>query len=169
MWYALDATRPECLVEFGVDPDISSTHGFCSKLDDGLDSMGGPLLERPPMDTFVKMDGVLPRHDVLESRAGLASLCRSSSTPQNRHDLTAHSTFLVLFGGAYGNSFGTRNLIARRGFDLPFLGYRGGRWVFPSRMALSLWLSVVLYSFAAIADSATIPSCHVTLHCGFLF
>jgi hypothetical protein len=45
MWYTLDTTRPEFLVEFGVDPDVGCTHGFCSKLDDRLDGMGRPLLE----------------------------------------------------------------------------------------------------------------------------
>lgn len=74
MWYALDTTRPEFLVEFGVDPDVGGAHGFCSEIDDGLDGMGSPLLKRSPVDTLVEVDGVLSRHDILESRAGLASL-----------------------------------------------------------------------------------------------
>ena len=121
MRYTLDTTRPEFLVEFGVDPDIDCTHGFCSKLDDGLDGMGRPLLERLSMYTFVEVDGVFPRHNVLESGAGLASLHRSSSASQNQHNLATHSTFLVLFGGAYKDSLSMQNAIARHGIDLPFL------------------------------------------------
>jgi len=45
MWYALDTTRPEFLVEFGVDPDVGGAHGFCGEVDDGLDGMGSPLLK----------------------------------------------------------------------------------------------------------------------------
>ena len=82
MWYALDTARPEFLVEFGVDPDVCGTHGFCGELDDGLDGMGSPLLKRSPVDTLVEVDGIFPSHDILESRAGLASLYRSPSASQ---------------------------------------------------------------------------------------
>jgi hypothetical protein len=72
----------------------------------------------------VEVDGVLPRHDILESRASLASLYLSPSASQNRLDLTADSTFLVLFGGAYKGSFSTRNTTIMRRIRLPFLRYR---------------------------------------------
>jgi hypothetical protein len=79
MWYTLDTTRPEFLVEFGVDPNVGGAHGFCSEFDNGLDGMGSSLLKRSPVDTFVEVDGVLPRHDILESGAGLSSLYRPLS------------------------------------------------------------------------------------------
>jgi len=101
MWYTLDTTRPEFLVEFGVDSNVGCAHGFCSELDDGLDGMRSPLLERSSVYTFMEVDSVLSRHDILEGRAGLASLYRSPSAPQNRYNSTEHSTFFVLFGGAY--------------------------------------------------------------------
>lgn len=88
MRYALDTTRPELLVELRVDPNIGSAHGFCSEVDDGLDGMGSSLLERPSMNTFMEVDGVFPCHNILESRAGLASLHQSPSASPNRHNLT---------------------------------------------------------------------------------
>jgi len=122
--YTLDTTRPEFLVEFGVDPDVGGAHGFCSEFDNGLDGMGSPLLERPSVDTFVEVDGVLPRHDILESGASLASLHRSPSASQNRYNSTAVSTFLVLFGGAYKGSFSRRSAATGCGNGIPFLRYQ---------------------------------------------
>lgn len=100
MWYTLDTPRPEFLVEFWVDPDVGGAHGFCSKINNSLDGMRSPLLECPPVYTFVEVNCVLPRHDILESRTGLASLHRSPSASQNRREGAIDSTFLVLFGGA---------------------------------------------------------------------
>ena len=76
---ALDTARPEFLVEFGVDSDVGGAHGFRSELDNGLDGVRSSLLERSSVDALMEVDGVFPRHDILESRASLASLCRSLS------------------------------------------------------------------------------------------
>ena len=65
MRYALDTPRPEFLVQFGINSHVGGAHGFCSEFYDGLDGVGSPLLERSSVDTFVKVDGVLPRHDIL--------------------------------------------------------------------------------------------------------
>lgn len=74
MGYALDALRPESLVELGVDADVLRAHRLLRKLDYGLDGMGGPFLERPAVHPLVQMDGVFTGDDVLESRARLAGL-----------------------------------------------------------------------------------------------
>lgn len=44
-----------------------------------------------------------------------------------------------------------QNATARRGIDLPFLRYQGIDR--SRRRVLSLWLKVVLYSYAAITDA----------------
>ena len=66
MRYALDALCPECLVELGVDADISGTHGLLGERDDGLNGGRGTLLEGLSVDVLVHVDGVLAGDDVLE-------------------------------------------------------------------------------------------------------
>ena len=72
--HALDALRPESLVELGVDADVGRAHRLLRELDHGLDGMGGPLLERAAVDALVEVDGVFAGDDVLEGRMGLAGL-----------------------------------------------------------------------------------------------
>ena len=64
--HALDALRPEGLVELGVDADVGRAHRLLRELDHGLDGMGGPLLERAAVDALVKVDGVFAGDDVFE-------------------------------------------------------------------------------------------------------
>jgi hypothetical protein len=71
----------------------------------------------------VEVDGVLPRHNILESRTSLATLRQSLLASQNRRNLFICSTFFVLFGGAYKSSFSVRKAIARRRINVPFLRY----------------------------------------------
>lgn len=79
MGHALDTLGPDRLVELRVKADIGSAHGLLGELDYGLDGMRGPLLERTAVHALVQVDGVLPGDDVLESRARLAGLVRSTS------------------------------------------------------------------------------------------
>jgi hypothetical protein len=102
MWYALDTARPELLVQLGVNSHVSRAHGFCSEFDNGLDGVRSALLERPSVNTLMKVDSVLPRHDILESRPSLASLhtdCRQF--PRTATEPDRALTFFVLFGGTY--------------------------------------------------------------------
>ena len=71
----LDTTGPQRLVEFGVEPDIRGAHCLLGELYNGLDGMGGTLLEGAAVDTLVEVDGVFAGDDVLEGRTGLAGLC----------------------------------------------------------------------------------------------
>lgn len=73
MRYALNTTLPNSLVQLGVDPNIGGAHGFLRESDDSLDAAGCTLLESLPVDVFVEVDGVLAGHDILESRALLAT------------------------------------------------------------------------------------------------
>ena len=70
----LDALRPERLVELGVEADVGGAHRLLRELDDGLDGVGGALLEGAAVDALVEVDGVLAGHDILERRARLAGL-----------------------------------------------------------------------------------------------
>ena len=73
----LDALGPKSLVELGVEADIGGAHRLLRKVDDGLDGVGGALLEGAAVDTLVEVDGVLAGHDILERGARLAALlCR---------------------------------------------------------------------------------------------
>ena len=71
----LDALRPECLVELGVEADVRGAHRLLGELDDGLDGPGSTLLEGAAVDALVQVDGVFAGHDILEGRACLAALC----------------------------------------------------------------------------------------------
>ena len=70
----LDTTGPQRLVEFGVEPDIGGAHCLLGELYNGLDGMGGTLLEGAAVDTLVEVDGVFAGHDILEGGARLAAL-----------------------------------------------------------------------------------------------
>ena len=70
----LDTTGPQRLVEFGVEPDIGGAHCLLGELYNGLDGMGGTLLEGAAVDALVEVDGVLAGHDILECGARLAAL-----------------------------------------------------------------------------------------------
>ena len=73
----LDALGPERLVELGVEADVGGAHRLLREVDDGLDGVGGALLEGAAVDTLVEVDGVLAGHDILERGARLAALlCR---------------------------------------------------------------------------------------------
>ena len=72
--HALDALSPDRLVELGVEADVLGAHGLLRELDDRLHGMGGPLLEGVTVHALVQVDGVFTGDDVLERRAGLASL-----------------------------------------------------------------------------------------------
>lgn len=74
MRHALDAALPQRLVELGVDADVGGAHGLLRELDDALDGLGRPLLERGAVHTLVQVDGVFAGDDVLEGRARLAGL-----------------------------------------------------------------------------------------------
>lgn len=73
MRHALDTTLPNSLVQLGVDPNVGSAHGFLRESNDSLDAGGCTLLESLAVDMFVEVDGVLAGHDILESRALLAT------------------------------------------------------------------------------------------------
>ena len=70
----LDALRPECLVELGVEADVRGAHRLLRKVNDGLDGVGGTLLEGAAVNTLVEVDGVFAGHDILEGGARLAAL-----------------------------------------------------------------------------------------------
>ena len=71
--HALDAAGPERLVELGVDTDVLGAHRLLGKVDDGLDGVGGTLLEGAAVHALVEVDGVLPGNDILEGRTSLAA------------------------------------------------------------------------------------------------
>lgn len=71
--HRLDTPRPYLLVQFGIKAHIVGSHCLLGKVDDRFDGPGSPLLERTTVDALVEMDGVLPRHDILQSGA-LSSL-----------------------------------------------------------------------------------------------
>ena len=70
----LDTTGPQRLVEFGVEPDIGGAHCLLGELYNGLDGMGGTLLEGAAVYPLVEVDGVFTGDNILESRASLAGL-----------------------------------------------------------------------------------------------
>ena len=73
----LDTLCPERLVELGVEADVGGAHRLLREVDDGLDGVGGALLEGAAVNTLVEVDGVLAGHDILERGARLAALlCR---------------------------------------------------------------------------------------------
>ena len=74
MRHRLDALRPKCLVEFGVEANICRAHRLLRKVDDRLDGPGSALLEGAAVNTLVEVDGVFAGHDILEGGARLASL-----------------------------------------------------------------------------------------------
>ena len=82
MGHALDTLCPDRLVELGVKTHVAGAHSLLRELDYGLDSMGGPLLERTSVHALVQVNCVLPGDDVLEGRARLAGLisCASKGT-----------------------------------------------------------------------------------------
>ena len=70
----LDALRPECLVELGVEADVRGAHRLLGEVNDGLDGPGSTLLEGTAVDALMEMDGILASHNILEGRARLAAL-----------------------------------------------------------------------------------------------
>lgn len=75
-----DTTGPEGLVESWGDTDVLDTHVLGGELLDGLDGLGGLLLEAEVVGALVQVDGVLAGHDILESGAllaGLGLVCQS--------------------------------------------------------------------------------------------
>ena len=70
----LDTTGPQRLVEFGVEPDIGGAHCLLGEFYNGLDGMGGTLLEGAAVYPLVEVDGVFTGDNILESRASLAGL-----------------------------------------------------------------------------------------------
>lgn len=74
MRHALNTALPQRLVELGVNADVGGAHGLLRELDDALDGLGRPLLERGAVHTLVQVDGVFAGDDVLEGRARLAGL-----------------------------------------------------------------------------------------------
>ena len=74
MGNALDTLCPDRLVKLRVEPDVGGAHGLLGELDDGLDCVGSPLLERTAVHALVQVDGVFTGHDILECRACLAGL-----------------------------------------------------------------------------------------------
>ena len=72
----LDTVLPHLLVELGVKTNIGGAHGLLGESDDLLDGAGSTLLEGNVVAALVEVDGVLARHNIVKSRAGLLALLR---------------------------------------------------------------------------------------------
>ena len=70
--HALDALSPQCLVELRVDADVLGAHRLLRKVDDRLDSVRRPLLERTTMHALVQVHSIFARYNILQRRPRLA-------------------------------------------------------------------------------------------------
>jgi hypothetical protein len=70
----LDTLRPDGLIEFRIESHIVCAHRFACEFDHGFDSPRSTFFERTAVNTLVEVDGVFSGDDILEGRAGLASL-----------------------------------------------------------------------------------------------
>ena len=74
MRHVLNTLRPKLLVQLRVQTHVFGAHRLLREVNDGLDGVGGTLLEGAAVDALVEVDGVLAGHDVLERGARLAAL-----------------------------------------------------------------------------------------------
>lgn len=119
----LDTANPQCLVELGVQPNISRPHRFTGEFDDGFHGPRSTLFEGAAVHEFVQMNSVFASYNILKSGALAAGLRWVGKRIARENIVTEHT--LSVFVLAYQQDQRSRRI--EHGCNVPCLEDVRGR------------------------------------------